>query len=311
MVKLDLTIRKYNIGTQKIDSSILMNYKIVIARFSIQDKFEKVWFFKETFLLADISIEVILEILFLNFFDIDIWFIEKELEWRRYLTAKVLPTTQRVRLIDKKEFAVVALDDSTKTFMVYFATLSTPVMQVYPSYPAQLELLPADQAPIEVPPEYLDYTDIFLFDLMMELFENTNINEHTIELIEGKQSPYRLIYSLWPVELETLKTYIETHLKTGFIQPFKSPADTLIFFDQKSDGSFCFYINYWGLNNLSIKNQYPLSLINKALDRLNRSSQAFYSIGPDQYLPQNKNPRRWWIEDYFSYPVRLFRYKRG
>ena len=52
----------------------------------------------------------------------------------------------------------------------------------------------------------------------MELPENTGINEHAIELIEGKQPPYALMYSLGLVELETLKAYIETHLKTGFIQ---------------------------------------------------------------------------------------------
>ena len=40
----------------------------------------------------------------------------------------------------------------------------------------------------------------------MELPENTGINEHAIELIEGKQSLYGPIYSLGPVELKRLKT---------------------------------------------------------------------------------------------------------
>ncbi len=51
----------------------------------------------------------------------------------------------------------------------------------------------------------------------MELSENTGMNEHTIELIEEKQPPYGRIYALNSVKLETLKIYIETHLKTGFI----------------------------------------------------------------------------------------------
>ena len=41
------------------------------------------------------------------------------------------------------------------------------------------------------------------------------MNEHAIELVEGKQPPYGPIYSLGPVKLETLKTYIKTRLKTG------------------------------------------------------------------------------------------------
>ena len=39
---------------------------------------------------------------------------------------------------------------------------------------------------VEVPPEYLDYADVFLFDLAMKLPENTQMNKHAIELVEGK-----------------------------------------------------------------------------------------------------------------------------
>ncbi len=78
----------------------------------------------------------------------------------------------------------------------------------------------------------------------MELLKNTGINEHIIELIDGKQWSYRPIYALSPVELETLKIYIETHLKTGFIRLFKSLADAPILFDKKSDGSLRLCVNY-------------------------------------------------------------------
>ncbi len=111
----------------------------------------------------------------------------------------------------------------------------------------------------------------FSFDLAMELLENTGINEHAIELVEGKQPPYGPIYSLSSVELETLKTYIETYLKTRFIRPFKSPAGAPIFFDKKPDGSLHLCVDYLGLNNLTIKNRYPLPLIGESLDRLGRA----------------------------------------
>ncbi len=102
----------------------------------------------------------------------------------------------------------------------------------------------------------------------MELPENTGMNEHAIELIDGKHPPYGSIYALSPVELETLKAYIKTHLKTGFIRPSKSPAGAPILFNKKPDGSFRLCVDYRGLNNLTIKNQYPLLLIGEALDRL-------------------------------------------
>ena len=99
------------------------------------------------------------------------------------------------------------------------------------------------------------------------------MNEHAIELEEGKQPSFGPIYSLGPVELETLKTYIKTNLANGFIRPFKSPAGALIFFNRKPDGSLRFCVNYRGLNNITIKNQYPLSLIGESLDRLGRAKR--------------------------------------
>ena len=51
----------------------------------------------------------------------------------------------------------------------------------------------------------------------MELPKNTSIKKYAIKLEDDKQPPYEPIYSVGLIELEILKTYIETHLKTGFI----------------------------------------------------------------------------------------------
>ena len=102
--------------------------------------------------------------------------------------------------------------------------------------------------------EYFDYNNVFSAKNAAELPENTRINEHAIELEKGKQPPFEPIYNLGPVELETLKTYIEINLANGFIWPSKSPAGALIFFDRKQDGSLRLCEDYWGLNNIIIKN---------------------------------------------------------
>ena len=107
----------------------------------------------------------------------------------------------------------------------------------------------------------------------MVLPERTKLNEHAIDLEDGKQPPYGSIYSLGPVELETLKTYIETHLKTGFIRPSKSPAGAPILFDKKPDGSLRLCVDYRDLNNLTIKNQYLLPLIGESLDWLSQAKR--------------------------------------
>ena len=128
-----------------------------------------------------------------------------------------------------------------------------------------------DEAPTVVLAEYPDYSNVFSAKNAAELPENIGINEHAIELEEGKQPPFGPIYSLAPVELETLKTYIKINLANGFIRPSKSPTGALILFDRKPDGSLRFCIDYRGLNNITIKNQYPLPLIGKLLDRLGQA----------------------------------------
>ena len=102
--------------------------------------------------------------------------------------------------------------------------------------------------------EYSDYGNIFSAENVAELPENTGMNKHAIELEEDKQLPFGPIYSLGLVELETLKTYIKINLANNFIRPSKSPAGALILFDRKPDGNLCLYVDYRGLNNITIKN---------------------------------------------------------
>ena len=153
---------------------------------------------------------------------------------------------------------------------MHVSALEAPLsgMIIHPSQEAQIAALNQKEAPTKVPVEYLDFSDVFSAEDALVLPEQTELNEHAIELVDGKQPPYGPIYSLKPVELETLKTYIKTHLKTRFIWPSKFPTGAPILFNKKPDGSFCLCVDYWGLNNLTIKNRYPLPLISELLDRL-------------------------------------------
>lgn len=75
VASLGLSIWETNIQAQKIDGLTLVIYGLVIARFSIQDKWKGPIFWK-IFLVSDISIEVILEILFFSFNNVNIRFAE-------------------------------------------------------------------------------------------------------------------------------------------------------------------------------------------------------------------------------------------
>lgn len=91
--------------------------------------------------------------------------------------------------------------------------------------------------------------------------------------LKANSSPYGPIYSLGLIELETLKVYIKTHLKIGFIWPSEFLVGAPIILDKQSDSSLYLYIDYQDLNNLTIKNWYPLPLIGKFLDRLGCAKQ--------------------------------------
>ena len=121
--QLGFQVQKTDVKAQKINGSLLKTFEMVIANFQIKDKFDRVRFFQKSFLLANTSMKMFLGMLFLTFNNTDIQVLKKELIWRSYIDAKALPTTKRVELINKKEFAKAALDEKSETFVVYVAAL--------------------------------------------------------------------------------------------------------------------------------------------------------------------------------------------
>lgn len=69
---LRLFIRKINVGVQKNNRLLLRTNGIILASFSLEDYLRRSEFFKEIFLIADISIEVILEMSFLSLSDAEV-----------------------------------------------------------------------------------------------------------------------------------------------------------------------------------------------------------------------------------------------
>ena len=55
---------------------------MVLASFQVKKKFKKTRFFQETFLFADLNIEMVLQMPFLTFSNKNIQFARKKLTWR-------------------------------------------------------------------------------------------------------------------------------------------------------------------------------------------------------------------------------------
>ena len=109
---------------------------------------------------------------------------------------------------------------------------------------AQIAYLKADEAFTKVSSKYADFADVFLLKLVAKLLKHTGINDYAIELVDDWQPLYSLIYTLGPVELETLKAYIENNLVNNFIRSSKSPARASILFDKKLNGSLRLCVDY-------------------------------------------------------------------
>ena len=101
----------------------------------------------------------------------------------------------------------------------------------------QIASLIANKTPTSIRTEYSNFADVFSPKLALKLPKHKKIKDYTIKFVDNWQPTYRLIYSLGPVELEILKTYIKTNLANSFIRPSKSSAKTPIFFDKKLDKS--------------------------------------------------------------------------
>lgn len=111
-------------------------------------------------------------------------------------------------------------------------------------YKAQIVLLKSDGVFTIILLGYADFPDVFSSILAMELLDHTKINNYTMNLIDSKQPFYEIIYSLEPMKLVTLKTYIKINLTNNFIKSSKFLTIAPIFIILKSDNRLCLYINY-------------------------------------------------------------------
>ena len=101
--------------------------------------------------------------------------------------------------------------------------------------------------------------------------------EFTVELVPGTlpfaQTPYRMA----PAELRELKRQLEELLEKGYIRPSFSPWGSPVLFVRKKDGSLRLCIDYRKLNQVTIKNRYPLPRIDDLFDQL-QSAHVFSKI---------------------------------
>ena len=77
--ELGPSIRQTDIKKKKIDSTTLDTYRMVIIIFLVTDKVNWIRFFEKTFLVANISLKLVLRMLFLTMNSVDVNFLDWKL----------------------------------------------------------------------------------------------------------------------------------------------------------------------------------------------------------------------------------------
>ena len=121
-----------------------------------------------------------------------------------------------------------------------------------------------------IPSEYHEFANLFSKREADKLSTHWPY-DHAIPLEPGKAPLFGSIYKLSPTELEVMGNYITDNLKKGFIHHSQSPCGAPIIFAKKADGTLRFYVDYQGLNKITIKNRYPLPLIGELLERISKA----------------------------------------
>nr|GEU49318.1 retrotransposon protein, putative, Ty3-gypsy subclass [Tanacetum cinerariifolium] len=96
--------------------------------------------------------------------------------------------------------------------------------------------------------------------------------EFQIDLVPRAAPVAPALYRLAPSELQELSTQLQEFSDKGFIRPSSSPWGAPVLFVKNKDGSLRMCIDYRELNNLIVKNRYPLPRIDDLFDQLQGSS---------------------------------------
>jgi len=97
--------------------------------------------------------------------------------------------------------------------------------------------------------------------------------DHAIDFIEGTKLPKPAkVYLLSLAERNSLNTWIDEELGKGYICSSTSPIAAPFFFVKKHNGSLRPIMDYRALNEITVKNRYPIPRIADLIESLSKAS---------------------------------------
>ena len=122
-----------------------------------------------------------------------------------------------------------------------------------------------------LPKHYHEFLPLFDKSAADKLPPHRPGSDHEINLLPGTQPPAGPLYGMSQNELLVLRKTLEDYLTKGFIRASRSPAASPVLFVKKPGGGLRFCVDYRGLNAVTVKNRYPIPLIQETLERLSKA----------------------------------------
>lgn len=124
---------------------------------------------------------------------------------------------------------------------------------------------------VELRSEYADLQDVFSSAKADLLPEHRPYDCEIVLKNPEAVPPFAPIYPLPERDRADLKAHIAEMEAKGFIRKSKSPSAAAVFFVGKKDLSKRLCVDYRGLNELMVRNSFPMPLIHELLDRVRRA----------------------------------------
>lgn len=118
-----------------------------------------------------------------------------------------------------------------------------------------------------IPVEYHEISEVFCKQQALSLPPHRPY-DCAIDLLPGSTFPRSRLYNISRPERVAMEEYINNSLAAGIIRPSSSPLGAGFFFVGKKDGTLRPCIDFRGLNDITVKNKYPLPLMNSAFEFL-------------------------------------------
>ncbi|GKC36734.1 hypothetical protein Tco_1049118 [Tanacetum coccineum] len=189
------------------------------------------------------------------------------MDWLSKYHAKILCDEKVVYILIDGETLIIRGDRSkTRLNLISCIKIKKYISKGCQIFIAQVMEKKSDERRLEDIPVVREFSKVFLKDLPGLLLVCQV--EFQIDLMLGAAPVARAPYRLAPLEMQELSDQLQELADRGFIRPSTSPWGAPVLFVKKKDRSFRMCIDYQELNELTVKNCYPLPRIDDLFDQL-------------------------------------------